>query len=152
MHEIGTWATASGTSEAYLDLESGDGDVAVTELPNWVGDALKGAFAGAATGAAAGPAGALVGAATGAALGAASSAGKPAQSSSTASTSADASRTKIVQALQQFAAVVPALVQLLAASGAARKEASIGDAGESFESADGSDWGPESFQGTWTLP
>ena len=27
-----------------------------------------------------------------------------------------------------------------------------GDAGESLESADGSGWGPESFQGTWTLP
>ena len=147
MPDIGTWETASGTSGAYLQLEADDGDVTATELPGWVTDALKGAVAGAATGVAGGPAGALVGAATGAAIGAASGAGKPAQSASPPAGTAD--RAKVVQALQQFAAVVPALVQLVAASGAARKEASMGDAVESFDSAD---WGPESFQGTWTLP
>jgi phage tail tape-measure protein len=150
MTGIGTWETASGTSEAHLQLESDDGDVTATELPSWVADALKGAVAGGATGAAGGPVGALVGAATGAAIGAASSAGKPAQSAS-ASAAGTADRARIVQALQQFAAVVPALVQLVAASGVARKE-TTGDAAESFESANGADWGPESFQGTWTTP
>jgi phage tail tape-measure protein len=154
MQEIGVWTTANGTSEARLEFESEDGDVAVTELPGWVSDAVKGALAGAATGAAAGPGGALVGAVTGGALGAASGAGKPAPSPSSppAGAPSDASRTNIVQALQQFAAVMPALVQLLAAGSQARKESFPGDAGERFESADGSDWGPESFQGTWTQP
>jgi hypothetical protein len=161
MQEIGVWTTASGVSEAYLDLDSADGDVAVTELPGWVSDALKGAIAGATTGAAAGPGGALVGAVTGGALAAASSAGKPATSApaAAAGTAADASRTNIVQALQQFAAVIPALVQLATASGQARtasgqarKESTSGDFAESVESADGSDWGPETFQGRWTLP
>jgi hypothetical protein len=155
MQEIGVWTTASGTSEARLELESED--VTATELPAWVSDALKGAVAGAATGAAAGPYGALVGAAAGGVLGAASSAGSPAPAPSSAAAGAtkppsDASRTKAIQALQQFAAVVPALVQLLAASGKGGKESSTDDVGEHLESADGSDWGPESFQGTWTQP
>jgi hypothetical protein len=154
MHEIGVWTTATGTSEARLELEAGDGDVAATELPGWVSDALKGAVAGAVTGAAGGPGGALVGAVTGGALGAASGAGKPSPSPSSATGAApsDASRTNIIQALQQFAAVVPALVQLLAASSQSRKEFSSEYVGERLESVDGSDWGPESFQGTWTQP
>ena len=119
MPEIGVWTTAEGTSEARLELESEDGGVTATELPAWASDALKGALAGAATGAAGGPGGILAGALTGGVLGAASSAGKPAPSSSPPAAGApgDASRTNAIQALQQFAAVVPALVQLLAASG-----------------------------------
>jgi hypothetical protein len=154
MPEIGVWTTAEGTSAARLEFESEDSGGTATE--GWV-DALKGAVAGAVTGAAGGPGGILAGALTGGVLGAASGAGKPAPAASsaaagTATAPGDASRTKAIQALQQFAAVMPALVQLLAASGKGGKESSTDDVGESRESADASDWGPESFQGTWTLP
>jgi hypothetical protein len=154
MNEIGIWSTPSGTSAALLELESEDGGVDATELPSWVSDTLKGALAGAATGAAGGPVGAIVGAATGGALAAASSVVKPAPTASVsmAGTAADANRAKIVQALQQFATVVPALVQLVAAGGQGKKESLIDNIGESFESTTDSDWGPESFQGTWTQP
>ena len=135
MPEIGVWTTAEGTSEARLELESEDGGVTATELPGWVSDALKGVVAGAVTGAAGGPSGILAGAVTGGALGAASAAGKPAPSPSPAAAGAagDASRTKAIQALQQFTTVVPALVQLIAASAKGGKESSTGDVGESRE-------------------
>jgi hypothetical protein len=147
MPEIGVWTTAEGTSPARLEFESEDGGGTATE--GWL-DAVKGAVAGAVTGAAGGPVGALVGAATGA-LGAAASAG--AASSATAGAAkppADATRAKAIQALQQFAAVVPALVQILAASGKGGKETA--DVGDSRESAEEWDWSPESLQGTWTTP
>jgi hypothetical protein len=154
MQELGVWTTSSGTSEAFLELEA-DQDVPATELPSWVSSALKGAVAGAATGAAGGPVGALIGAATGGALGAASSAAAPASAASSASPiakpPADNSRAAIVQALQQFATVLPALVQVLSASKPGGKE-SIGEVNESRDGADASEWGPESFQGTWTVP
>ena len=153
MPEIGVWTTPSGTSEARLELEPDQSGVAATELPSWVSDALKGAVAGAATGATGGPVGAVIGAVTGGALGAASSAAAPAAplapSSGSAKQPADASRAAIIQALQQFAAIVPALVQVVSASRPGGKESAIGDVGES---ADTSEWGPESFQGTWTVP
>jgi hypothetical protein len=147
MPQVGVWTTANGTSEARLELGSDDGGITATELPSWASGALQGAIAGATTGAAAGPYGALIGAAAGGALGASSSAATPAPA---ASVPADASRARIIQALQQFAAIVPALIQLVSASGQGRKESSV--VGDSRESAAGSDWGPESFEGTWTVP
>ena len=155
MPEIGVWTTAEGTSPARLQFESEDGGGTATE--GWL-DVVKGAVAGAVTGAAGGPVGALVGAATGGVLAAAGSAGSAAPAASSAAAGAatppaDATRAKAIQALQQFATVVPALVQLLAASGTAgKKESLTGDVGDSRESADALDWGPESFQGTWTTP
>jgi hypothetical protein len=158
MQELGVWTTDSGTSEAFLEFDSDNGGIGATELPAWASSALKGAIGGATTGAAAGPYGALIGAAAGGALGAASSAATPAPaasapaSDSAPKTQADASRARIIQALQQFAAIVPALVQLVSASGQGRKESSISNGGDSREAVDASDWGPESFEGTWTLP
>lgn len=163
MQELGVWTTSNGTSEARLELNSDDGGIGATELPVWASDALKGAVAGAATGAAAGPYGALIGAAAGGALGAASSAGAPAASAPAASPTqkatpgaatppTDASRAKVIQALQQFAAVVPTLVQLVVASGKGGKEFGLAEDGSSRESLDGSEWGPDSFEGTWSLP
>jgi len=156
MQELGLWTTDQGTTEARLELESDEPGVTTTELPAWVSDALKGAVAGATTGAAAGPYGALVGAAAGGALGAASSSGTPAPAVSAPGSAqkqpTDANRTKIIQALQQFAAILPALVQVLSASKQGGKE-SIGDLSDTHESVDRSDWGPEVFQqGTWTVP
>jgi hypothetical protein len=167
MQELGVWTTASGTSEASLEFDSDDSGIGATELPAWASGALKGAGAGAATGAAAGPYGALIGALAGGALGAASGAATPGPAASAAATAApaqknatpgaatpptDSSRARVIQALQQFTAIVPALVQLVAASGQGGKEFGLGDVGKSRESLDGSDWGPESFEGTWTLP
>lgn len=166
MQELGVWSTASGTTEAFLDFESDDSGIHATELPSWASGALKGAMAGAATGAAAGPYGALIGAAAGGALGAASSATSPAPAASasatapaskpaapgSASLSADASHAKINQALQQLAAIVPVLVQFMAASGKGGKEFGLGSVDESSESLEASDWGPEAFEGRWTVP
>jgi len=155
MQELGVWTTDQGTSEARLELGSDEPGVATTELPAWVSDALKGAVAGATTGAAAGPYGALVGAAAGGALGAASSAGTPAPAASATGGAqkqpADANRTKIIQALQQFAAILPALLQVLSATKQGGRESM--DVSDSHESVEGSDWGPEVCQqGTWTVP
>jgi hypothetical protein len=157
IQEIGVWTTDQGTTEARLELGSDMPGVTATELPSWVSDALKGAVAGASTGAAAGPYGALVGAVAGGALGAASSTAAPAPSASAPPSGqkqpADAGRAQIVQALQQFAAIVPALVQLAAASGKGGKESSTAEVSNGQESVDGSDWGPEVFQqGTWRIP
>ena len=164
MQELGVWSTASGTTAAFLEFDSDDSGIHATELPTWATSAIKGAVAGAATGAAGGPIGALIGAATGGALGAASSAAAttPAGAAvasapksaapSAASPQVDPNRAKVVQALQQFAAIVPTLVQFVAASGQSGKEFGLGDVGETLEGLDGSDWGPESFQGTWTQP
>jgi hypothetical protein len=168
MQEIGVWVTDAGTVEATLETVS-DG-VDEWSLPSWASGALQGAAAGALTGAAAGPYGALIGAAAGGALGAASAAtapppappsagtpapkpdaAKPGAVKPTAKPGGDAGRAQAVQALQQFAAAVPVLVQLIA-GGSGGKEVDTGDGGlsESFEAAE--EWGPESFQGTWTEP
>jgi hypothetical protein len=168
MQELGVWTTAEGSTAARLQLESDEG------MPGWASGALQGAAGGAATGAIAGPYGALIGAVAGAGIGAytgatAPPAGSGAPSATGASTATgaaptpksptssgaqaprdSASRATVIQALQQFAAVVPTLVQLLAGSGGG-KELSSADNGdrESYQEAD---WGPESFRGSWTLP
>jgi hypothetical protein len=158
MQELGVWTTAEGTTPARLQLESEEA------LPAWASGALQGAAAGAATGAAGGPYAMLFGAAVGAGLGAAAATTTPTSPSpahsaapatgaapTTPAAGGGSSRAKAILALQQFAAAVPVLVQLVAASGGA-KEFGAGDNGGSFESLQEGDWGPESFQGTWTLP
>ena len=130
MQDIGTWTTAEGTVNATLQFESDD--LPEQELPGWVSGAISGALGGAATGAAAGPWGALAGAATGAALGGAAAATAPktpppagTPSAPVASPQAAApmspTQSNAIQALQQFAAAVPALIQLVTASGASAK-------------------------------
>jgi phage tail tape-measure protein len=166
MQEIGLWMTPEGTVPARMQLESTQGDVTVTELPSWASGALQGAAAGAATGLAAGPYGALIGALAGGALGAASSA--TAQSSKPASqppsisrpagprpAGASRNRTQVIQALQQFAAVIPSLVQLIAGS----EESEQSSNEETASAAIGLDsaslkpeWGPEVLEGTWSIP
>lgn len=167
MQELGVWVTNAGTVPATLELESEAADVNAQELPDWVGGMAKGALAGAATGAAAGPWGALIGAAAGGALGAATSAAgpvaPPAAAAATSQSGAPtatatgkpappsdaAKRAQVAVALQQFAAMVPTLVQLLAAKGGGARE--IAANGFAAEEADGA-WGPESFAGTWSVP
>jgi hypothetical protein len=68
----------------------------------------------------------------------------------TAQAGGSSNRATAILALQQFAAAVPILVQLVASSGG--KESTAGGNGASHESFLEADWGPESFQGTWTLP
>lgn len=165
MPEIGTWTTSSGTATAHLEL---DGDANAEELPPWASGALSGAVTGAVTGAAAGPYGALIGAAAGAGIGAASAyanapapttgAGAPKTNAAPAPASPKAgavdSRAKVIQALQQFAAVVPVMVQLLN-SGQGAKEADFGgdlQVTEGFSESVNEAWGPESFEGSWTVP
>jgi len=157
MQEIGVWTTDQGTTQARLEVESSEPGVTATELPSWVSDALKGAVAGASTGAAAGPYGALIGAVAGGAVGAASSTAAPAPTASAPPSGqkqpADAGRARIIDALQQFAAIVPALVQVVAATGKGGKESSTAEVSNGQESVDSSDWGPEVFQqGTWSIP
>ncbi len=164
MQELGVWITAEGTTPALLVLESDE-----WSLPGWASSALKGAVGGAISGLAGGPAGMLAGAAIGAAGAAAASAGTPTASSPAASGALAASapppvatapatpaggdgRTRVILALQQFAAVVPSLVQLVAASGGGGREFGASDDGGTRESYQEGDWGPESFQGTWTVP
>jgi hypothetical protein len=157
--EIGVWTTAEGSTTAMLEVEGvlpGD----EWKIPSWVSGALQGAAAGAATGAAAGPYGALIGAAAGGAIGAATSGsapaappaatpGSPAGAGAKPPASGDAAaRANVVAALQQFAAIVPTLVQLVASSGKGGKE--LGADGE--ERLEDSEWGPESFQGSWSIP
>jgi len=163
MQELGVWTTSEGTTTARMQFESQE------QLPPWATGALQGAAGGAATGAVAGPYGALIGAVAGAGIGAATAASAPnagAASSPTpspapakgaapapaAQSAGDASsRAKVIMALQQFAAIVPTLVQLVAATGGG-KESAPGEDGGSRESLQEGAWGPESFQGTWSLP
>lgn len=130
MQEIGTWTTSEGTVSATLQLEADE--LSEQELPGWVSGAISGALGGAATGAAGGPWGMLAGAATGAVLGGATAATAPAKPSSSPggspspATSSPApapggAQASAIQALQQFAAAVPALIQFVAASGAPAK-------------------------------
>ncbi len=172
MQELGVWVTNEGTKPASLQFESDGWDANAEELPSWLTGAAKGALAGAATGAAAGPWGALIGAAAGGALGAATSATGPATAptpstaggatgaAATATAAAPAAkpaaasgdaatRAKVAQALQQFALMVPTLVQLLATSSGGARELAVSENGaESTADA----WGPETFQGTWSVP
>jgi hypothetical protein len=134
MQELGTWTTSEGTVSATLVLESEIGDDGTgQELPKWASGALSGALGGAATGAAAGPWGALIGAAAGATIGGVTAAtapppprtppaaNAPPPVSATPSPSGGGQQSNAILALQQFAAAVPALIQLVAASGAAGK-------------------------------
>lgn len=170
MQEIGTWSTQEGSSTAMLQFEAGVDDVNAQELPGWLTGALQGAAAGAMTGAAAGPYGALIGAGVGGALGAATSATAPPPASApaapqpaapsspsqpAAAPSAPATagqppdgRADVIRALQQFAAIVPTLVQLVAADGKRTKEAQDG-AGESLEAAS---WDAALLEGYWSVP
>jgi len=167
MQEIGVWITEAGTVEATLETASEGADE--WNMPSWASGALQGAAAGAMTGAAAGPYGALIGAAAGGAIGAATSAASPQPSPASSQAPAskpgaakppakpaskptgDAGRVQAVQALQQFAAVVPVLVQLIAA-GSGGKEVGTGDGDGLTESFEADEWGPGSFEGTWTIP
>jgi hypothetical protein len=174
MQEIGTWTTAEGTVSATLTLESNVDDVGAQELPNWVSGALTGALGGAATGSVAGPWGALAGAATGAVLGGASAASAPkppatppAQATTTpspapttSSAPAGAAQSTAIQALQQFAAAIPALIQVVAASNTAKPgkatELSDAEAFAEFVSDDNAsidEWTSSSQdEGAWTIP
>ena len=163
MQEIGTWTTSSGSVAAVLEFESDGIDGDPEKMPQWLSGALQGAAAGAATGAAAGPYGALIGAAAGGVIGGASAHAASQQTKPPASTppsapapsatkpgaTSAAAQASVIQALQQFAAVIPALVQLVAASKTGKEV----DAAE-YSSANGADgeWGPESFEGSWSIP
>jgi phage tail tape-measure protein len=168
MQEIGTWETANGSVAAVLEFDSDEIDGnGSEEMPKWLSGALQGAAAGAATGAAAGPYGALIGAAAGGTIGGAAAyaqqssepktkpsatggaAATPAKPASTPSSAPSSAQANVIQALQQFAAVIPALVQLVASSKSG-KESDVTD-GASELTGD-SDWGPESFEGAWTVP
>lgn len=153
MQELGTWTTSEGTVSATLTLESEITDDGTgQELPKWASGALSGALGGAATGAAAGPWGALIGAAAGATIGGVTAAtappppktpqqpktpppamSAPPPVSATPSPSDGGPQGNAILALQQFAAAVPALIQLVAASGAAGK----GVKPSEFSDADG---------------
>jgi hypothetical protein len=170
MEEIGTWLTAEGTTPARVQLEA---DVTATEMPSWASGLLQGAAGGAATGAVAGPYGALIGAVAGGAIGAAGAlsqpqpqpqarpaaspaaptapAARPAGAPSpTSAASGGSNRAQIIVALQQFAAVIPALVQVVAATGGGRETVGT-EASWGSESLDAEAWGPEAFQGTWSV-
>lgn len=164
MQEIGTWTSTSGTVGAVLEFESDTVDGTGAEMPGWLSGALKGAAAGAATGMAAGPYGALVGAAAGGAIGAATASASPPKPPASAPSSASApsqsapkpagsgqsaAQANVIQALQQFAAVIPSLVQLVATTGKAKE---IDVSSDGAESTDDASWGPELFEGSWTVP
>jgi hypothetical protein len=185
MQEIGTWTTSEGSMSATLQFESEIGEDDAQELPKWASGALSGALGGAATGAAAGPWGALIGAAAGATIGGVTAATQPEPpktppppkapptakappakapspppaQAGTAGTAAVAQQSAI-RALQQFAAAVPALIQLVAAGTGARKEAMGSDAGSSeaadefaaIENLETDEWGSYSAdEGAWTI-
>lgn len=178
LEEIGFWSTEEGTIGATLEFESDVSGPDAQELPSWASGALKGAAAGAATGIAGGPYGALIGAGVGALVGAASSGASsssppttPPKAAAPPATGAArgapasaapgvtaAARTNAVQALQQFAALVPALIQLVAASGqGARRTDSgedlpSGELGEVAENLYGPGTAQESLEGFWTTP
>ena len=168
MQEIGTWTTEEGTVSAVLVLESEiPAEVSEQELPGWVSGALSGALGGAATGSVAGPWGLVAGAATGAILGGATAATKPQASPpsgkppSSPPPAGPGAQSSAIQALQQFAAAVPALIQLVAASGAAPKAGKTSELGDAdgfaeFVSAENlavDEWTlPAEDEGAWTTP
>lgn len=163
MQEIGVWTTAEGTVAATLDYE----DVDEFGLPKWASGALQGAAAGATTGLAAGPYGALIGGIAGAAIGGVTSAtAKPppksdapkpggAKSAPAGGPVGGSSNTAVIQALQQFAAAVPSLIQIVAgASGGKRPEATgvDGEAAFATESAAADEWAWVESAREWTFP
>lgn len=174
--EIGFWSTERGTVGASLDFESDDSGPNAQELPSWATGALKGAAAGATTGLAAGPYGALIGGVTGAIVGAATSGPSapsapaapqkrpapspspgPTRTAAPAPAGSAAAGANVGQALQQLAAIMPALLQLVASSGQAKRTESGGDvAGVELGQGAGDSQGPESWQesleGIWTTP
>jgi hypothetical protein len=150
-------------------------DVGAQELPAWASGALTGALGGAATGSVAGPWGMLAGAATGAVLGGATAASAPkppAPGTTTPGTStptpastasgapAGGAQSTAIQALQQFAAAIPALIQVVAASNTAKpgKPAEFSDAQAfaefvSDENLAIDEWTAVSAEeGAWTIP
>lgn len=187
MHEIGTWTTSEGTIGATLQLEADMGDDATAqELPKWVSGALSGALGGAATGAVAGPWGIVAGAATGAALGGAAAAMTPSPSppsppspptpapkaappqaapvppqpgGSQAGAPTVAAPTQTIQALQQLAAAMPALMQLIAASNAntTAKPAEFAESDDLTEFVSEANlatgaWTPDESEAEWSTP
>jgi hypothetical protein len=160
MQEIGVWTTAEGTVAATLDYEDGVDEFG---LPKWASGALQGAAAGATTGLAAGPYGALIGGVAGAAIGGITAAtAKPPPKSDApkpgAAKSAPAggsSNAAVIQALQQFAAAVPSLIQIVAgASGGKRAEGAGADTESAFatESAAADEWAWVESAREWTVP
>jgi hypothetical protein len=175
MQEIGTWTTSEGTVSATLVLDSEIDDVSAQELPGWASGALSGALGGAATGAAAGALGSTcgrrgrrdhrgrgrrhrAGAAEDAAAGRTILTTVCARGSSAP---VGGARSSAIQALQQFAAAVPALIQLVAASGAPAKtgkpsELSDSDGIAEFVSEENlgiDEWTTASEdEGAWTIP
>ena len=176
MQEIGMWTTSEGTVSAVLEFDSELADDADgQELPKWASGALSGALGGAATGAAAGPWGALIGAAAGATIGGVAAATQPKQPAQPAQTTmpvgkpappqpggtpqgtqAVSQRDNAILALQQFAAAVPALVQLVASGGPAKSGAKPESTGESLSAQEGFEayeWASYSAdEGAWTVP
>src|SRR5882724_1963029 len=175
MQEIGVWITEAGPVGATLDFGVQDAGGGEFQLPSWASGALQGAAAGAATGAVAGPYGALIGGALGAVGGGIAASGPPpsptpqspppkAASSApamTAAPTAGAPNAAVVQALQQFAAAMPALIQIVAASGtpaASPKRAEAGElpaGGEAVFASDvgsGAEWVLAVNERTWSVP
>ena len=184
MQEIGTWTTEEGTVSAVMVLDSELDDLSAQELPAWASGALSGALGGAVAGAGGGPWGMLAGAAAGATIGGVTAATAPKPPSpppvltapppgGTSSpppapptsgpivAPAGVAQSSAIQALQQFAAAVPALIQLVAASGAtakAGKPAELSDAEgfAEFVSAENlaiDEWTLASEdEGAWTIP
>lgn len=179
MQEIGTWTTEEGTVSAMLVLESEmPDDVSAQELPGWVSGALSGALGGAVTGAGGGPWGMVAGAAAGATIGGVTAAtatkppsapapgtppsSPPPPADATSAPPAGGAQGHAILALQQFAAAVPALIQLVAASGAAAKPVKKSEFGDSDgrtefvstdESFESDEWTFASEQeGAWTIP
>ena len=164
MQEIGVWTTAEGTVAATLDYEDGGGEFG---LPKWASGALQGAAAGATTGLAAGPYGALIGGIAGAAIGGVTSAtAKPppksdapkpgaAKTAPAGGPAGGSSNTAVIQALQQFAAAVPSLIQIVAgASGGKRAEGAGADGESAFatEGAAADEWAWVESAREWTFP
>ena len=164
MQEIGVWTTAEGTVAATLDygVEDAGGEF---ELPKWASGALQSAAGGATTGLAAGPWGALIGGVAGAAIGGVTAATAkppakgPAPKPSTAkgAPAGGSSNAAVIQALQQFAAAVPSLIQIVAgASGTKRAEgadfSADGEWAPGSESAGADEWSWVESAHEWTVP
>jgi hypothetical protein len=182
MQEIGVWITEAGPVSASLEYAVQDVRGEEFQLPTWASGALQGAAAGAATGAVAGPYGALIGGALGALGGATTATAAPpapAQSppqqsqpaappkaapsapAGPAAPAAGAPNAALVQALQQFAAAMPALIQIVAASGTSAagpkrpesgQPAATGEAVFASEAGSGAEWVLAANQPTWTVP
>lgn len=164
MQEIGVWTTEEGTVAATLDyeLEDAGGEF---ELPKWASGALQGAAGGATTGLVAGPWGALIGGVAGAAIGGVTAATAkpppkapaPKPPASKGAPAGGSSNAAVIQALQQFAAAVPSLIQIVAgASGTKRAEGADFSADAEWaagtESAGADEWSWVESAHEWTVP